>query len=288
MRISRLLARILNKLHLLPSFNGAVAIGINNKKFIVPLLGRQGYDNLNLSEPWMTKVLLALRPLFNGYFTDVGVNLGQTLLKAHAVFGELNYIGFEPNPSCVHYVQEMIRHNRFKNTVVLPIAVGEKTEILKLNFFAADKSDSAATIIENFRPNIRTDHSLFVPVFDFHQVSHFLPGKDFSILKIDVEGAELEVLHGLKEWINIHNPLIILEILPVYSAENRNRLERQHKIEALLTTWNYKIARIKKKDQVALENLETIGIHSNIEDCDYLLYHASLNTKIKSCFNSYN
>ena len=176
MRVSRLLARILNKLRLLPSFNGEAVIGINNKKFIVPLLGRQGYGNLNLSEPWMTKLLIALRPLFNGYFTDVGVNIGQTLLKAHAVFDDLNYIGFEPNPSCVHYVQEMIRQNQFKKTVVLPIAVGEKTEMLRLNFFAADKTDSSATIIENFRPNVHTDHSIFVPVFDFHQVSHFLPG----------------------------------------------------------------------------------------------------------------
>ena len=288
MRISHLVARILNKLHWLSSFNGAVAIGINHKKFIIPLLGRQGYDNLNLSEPWMTKLLLALRPLFNGYFTDVGVNLGQTLLKAHAVFDELNYIGFEPNPSCVHYVQELVRQNQFKKTVILPIAVGEKTEMLRLNFFAADKSDSSATIIENFRPHSHTDHFIFVPVFDFHQVSHFLPGQPYSILKIDVEGAELEVLLGLNEWITANNPLILLEILPVYSVENQDRLERQHRIEELLTNWNYKIARIKKKDQVGLENLETIGIHSNIEDCDYLLYHASLNAKISDCFNAYN
>ena len=103
-----------------------------------------------------------------------------------------------------------------------------------------------------------------------------------------MEGAELEVLLGLNEWITANNPLILLEILPVYSVENQDRLGRQHKIEELLTNWNYKIARIKKKDQVGLENLETIGIHSNIEDCDYLLYHASLKAKISDCFNTYN
>ena len=81
-----------------------------------------GYENLNLSEPWMTNVLLGLRPLFNGHFVDVGVNIGQTLLKAHAVFGEVNYIGFEPNPTCINYVQEMIRQNGFKQTELIPIA----------------------------------------------------------------------------------------------------------------------------------------------------------------------
>ncbi len=286
MRIARFLAKLLYKFHCLQWFNGAVAIGINNKKFMIPLLGRQGYGNLDLSEPWMTKLLLALRPLFNGHFVDVGVNLGQTLLKAHAVFDELKYIGFEPNPSCINYVQELVRRNGLNDTMLLPIGVGAKTEILRLNFFDADNSDSSATIIENLRPNSRTDHFIFVPVFDFHQVAHFLPTQPSSILKIDVEGAELDVLLGLREWINTFRPLILLEILPVYSTENRARLERQHQIEELLNEWNYNIARVGKKNKPDLELLDKINIHSNIEDCDYLLYHVSLNEKISACFKT--
>jgi FkbM family methyltransferase len=285
MRISHFLARVLNRLHCLSIFNGMATIRVNQKKFLIPLLGGQGYDNLHLSEPWMTDILLALRPLFNGDFVDVGVNLGQTLLKAHAVFDGVNYIGFEPNPSCIHYVQELVRRNGLKKTMLLPVAVGAKTEMLKLNFFASDKSDSSATIIENFRPLSPTDHFIFVPVFDPHLVSHFLPVNPVSILKIDVEGAEMEVLLGLREWINTCHPLILLEILPVYSAENRSRLDRQHKIEELLQAWDYQITRIQKGDRVRLEKIETIGIHSTIEDCDYLLHHASLNEKISACFN---
>ena len=174
MRISHFLARALNKLHLLSLFNLTAAIRVNKKQFTIPLLGRQGFDNLNLSEPWMTETLLGLRTLFSGHFVDVGVNIGQTLLKAQAVFDDVDYIGFEPNPSCVHYVQELIHLNALKKTVVLPVAVGAKSEMLRLNFFATDKSDSSATIIENFKENTRPDHFIFVPVFDFHAVTHFL------------------------------------------------------------------------------------------------------------------
>jgi FkbM family methyltransferase len=262
-----------------------VNIQVNKKRFEIPLLGRQGFENLDLSEPWMTQTLLALRPLFAGNFVDIGVNLGQTLLKAHAVYGELNYVGFEPNPSCINYVQELVRRNELKNTVLFPVAVGAKTEMLKLNFFAADKNDSSATIVENFRPNSRTDHFINVPVFDFHVLLNFLPDKSQSILKIDVEGAEMEVLIGLTEWINVYHPLILLEILPVYSEENRSRLERQQKIENLLRIWNYKKGRISKKEKVGLTVIDEIGIHSKIEDCDYLLYHESMNTEITNCFN---
>jgi FkbM family methyltransferase len=284
MRISFFLARVLSKLRLLPFFNGTVSISVNKKKMVIPLLGRQGYENLRLSEPWMTKTLLALRPLFKGHFVDVGVNVGQTLLKSQAVFDEVHYLGFEPNSSCVNYVQELVRLNGFKQITILPIAVGEKTEILRLNFFSPDKSDSSASIIENFRPNAKTDHYVYVPVYDFRLLSGFLPEKHFSILKIDVEGAEMEVLFGLKEWINVYHPLILVEILPVYNAENMARLNRQHKIEELLRNVHYKIARLKKKDEVHLEIIPEFGIHSLIEDCDYLLYHESLNEQVNTCF----
>jgi FkbM family methyltransferase len=279
-----MLPRILNKFHLLSRLNSRVAITVNDKKFFVPLLGKQGYGNMNLSEPWMTQILILLRPVFNGQFVDVGVNTGQTLLKAHAVYDEVNYIGFEPNPSCINYIQELIRLNGFKNTIVLPVAVGARTEMLKLNFFADDKIDSSATIIENFKQDTKPDHFIFVPVFDFHLLTHFLSDKPHSILKVDVEGAEMDVLLGLSEWINSYHPLILLEILPVYNADNLSRLGRQKKIEELLLNWNYKKMRISKKESVSLVSIESFGIHSNIEDCDYLLYHTSLQEKISDCF----
>ena len=286
MHIYPFLAKILNKLHLLQSFNGSAKIIINGKKIDVPLLGRLGYDNLNLSEPWMSDMLIALRPLFNGHFIDVGVNIGQTLLKAQTVFEKVNYIGFEPNPSCVNYVQELIRINGFKNSVLFPIAIGATTIMLKLNFFSEDKGDSSATLIENFKENTQPDHFIFVPVFDLQRIRQFLPEEHSSILKIDVEGAELEVLFALQEWIQTFHPMILLEILPVYSEKNRSRLEKQRKIEEQLRIWNYKVARIKKRDPVQIEFIETIGIHSKIEDCDYLLIHNSQKQAISNCFKN--
>ena len=56
MRVSRLLARILNKFRLLPSFSGETVIGINNKKFIVPLLGGQVSHGLRWSVAWQASI----------------------------------------------------------------------------------------------------------------------------------------------------------------------------------------------------------------------------------------
>jgi FkbM family methyltransferase len=66
----------------------------------------------------------------------------------------------------------------------------------------------------------------FVPVFHGKALTQFLPSKVGSILKVDVEGAELEVIEGLKSWINETRPIIIIEVLPVYTVENKFRLQR--------------------------------------------------------------
>jgi FkbM family methyltransferase len=286
MKLAPFFVRVLNKLRWLPLFNLRSTIVVNERKIAIPILGQLGYPNLHLSEPWMTEIFKRLKPFFNGHFVDVGVNIGQTLVKVHAVFGQVDYIGLEPNPSCVHYVQELVRINGLKGYRLFPIGVGAKTDVLKLNFFASDNSDSSASIIEHYRPGAKEDHFIYVPIFDFHAIRHFLPTGDLTIVKIDVEGAELEVLLGLLEWVKESTPLILLEILPVYSPENEDRLKRQDMIEGLMNSLNYKMARIKKSETVSIDPISAIGIHSVIEDCDYLMYPAQVEERLLDCFKA--
>ena len=50
----------------------------------------------------MIDILKIVLPIENKKFIDVGVNIGQTLLKLKSVSSEIDYIGFEPNPICVN------------------------------------------------------------------------------------------------------------------------------------------------------------------------------------------
>ena len=286
MTVPTFFVKALHKLGILPALNLEAGINLLDQRLVIPVLGGQGFYNLDLSEPWMTRVLQGIQPFFKGHFIDIGVNLGQTLLKAHAVFGKINYIGFEPNPSCVHYVQELVRANKLTGYNIFPVGVSTETEVLKLKFFAADKSDSAASIVENYRPDQKEDHFVYVPVFDARSLRPFLPGATGAIVKIDVEGAEWEVVSGLEDWIRDFRPLILMEILPVYSAENRFRLERQERIEALLRSLGYKMARIRKKQPVLLEPLEAIGVHAVIEDSDYIMYPSELAESVLARFEN--
>jgi FkbM family methyltransferase len=276
--------RVFNRLRLLRYLNLKTYILVSGKKICIPVQSGLGLTNLHLSEPWMTQILARLKPLFNGYFVDIGVNLGQTLIKAYAVYGDVYYVGFEPNSTCVNYLQNLVNLNKYNNCNIFPLGISRQPGILKLNFFYEDVSDPCASIVENFRPEQPIHHSNYIPVFDLDNIGPFLPIQRHAILKIDVEGAELDVIKGIFKWIETNQPILMLEILPVYNADNIQRLNRQREIEDIFHSLNYVIARIKKEPILALEILNNIGVHGNIENSDYVLYPESLSKKINECF----
>ena len=127
-----------------------------------------------------------------------------------------------------------------------------------------DPSDSTASIIENFR---KGEDRLAMPIVTL-PFSVFNEQK-FDIIKIDVEGGELEIIKSIFNYKKCSS-IFICEILPVYKKENKERLERQIEIENILNENNYAIYRIRKDTKVSLDRISEFGIHSNLDACDYL------------------
>lgn len=269
----KFLVRVLNKLGLLKYVNLTIQHqqGTNGKRINVPIIQSFGRENLYLSELWMGQLIEKLFVLKSGIFIDVGVNVGQTLIKLKSRFPEAVYIGFEPNPACVFYAKELVRHNEFKDTLIVPVGLAEKNELLSLYFYADGDLDSSASIIENFRPE-KVYRKEFVPCFDFKSIGFVLGNKQVSIIKIDVEGAELAVLKSLDELIAKERPFILIEVLPVYSLDNKPRMERQQAIESMLKELNYAILRVNKKSEQlsGFEKLNEFGLTKEVALSDYV------------------
>lgn len=280
--MNKLFLKALNKFNLLENLNVTVPIYLNNNSFLIPVEGKTGYSNVFTTEPWMIGLLEKILPLKSGIFIDVGVNIGQTLLKLRSVDKEIEYVGFEPNPFCVNYTSKLIALNELKNSILMPFGVSNQTEVGVLNFFHKGNTDSTASIIPEFRPEQKIERKVFIPLFDFSKFDHFVKSDSVGFLKIDVEGAELEVLQSFTEIIKQSNPFILIEILPVYNEQNETRLDRQNKIELLLHDCNYSILRIiKEGDSVAkLEEVKSFGIHSNLDHCDYICVAKSVLNEI--------
>ncbi len=96
--------------------------------------------------------------------------------------------------------------------------------------------------------------------------------KEINFIKIDVEGAELEVIQGFKATLQQFHPVIIMEILPVYSLENENgkmRKQRQDMLLSLMNELDYKMFLIHEKT-AQLEMINDIPVHGDMSRTNYL------------------
>ncbi len=243
---------------------------LNSKVFQLPNYNLGFYPNKKMSEIWMIDLFENFIPIKTGTFVDVGVNVGQTLLKLRSV-GEINYVGFEPNVNCIFYLDKLIKLNNLKNVKIIPVGISDRNTLGALYSYS-DDLDSSASILKNFR-NTEIKKKWYVPLFDIQTIVKTIQLENISLLKIDVEGTELEVLQSFEKIIRKDLPFILIEVLPVYNEQNKDRLQRQLKLQELINKLGYIICRIiKTKNKVTrLEKLNEIEIHSNLNNCDYLL-----------------
>lgn len=246
---------------------------IAGRLFRVPI-GEDGVHQLfNDAEPWLPPLVKRLLEERIGCFVDVGANVGQTLLVLKAVEPARHYIGFEPSSGCVEVLQKLIDANKINDAEIVHGALSDAAGTATL--FADNPSDPAASIVDGFRdgPEYQGGESEQVELLDGAAFTERL--SPCALLKVDVEGAELEVLAGLKPLLQAEKPAILCEVLPVYDAETEagaERLARQTKLEELLSELGYSISRIKPNGQ--LLPVDSFGIHSVLEDSNYLFLPA--------------
>jgi len=216
----------------------------------------------------------------NSVFLDVGVNVGQTLLRWKSEYPDSKYIGIEPNIECVYYVNKLISENNFINSTILPIAFSDKQDLNFLYTSLTDPSDSTATTIKDFREN---ETRKAIPIVS---MSYSLLGSKykFDIIKIDVEGGELEIIQSIFNFGACH-AIFICEILPTYNSKNTKRINRQKEIENILNANNYSFFRILKGDRIRLKQIKSIEIHSDLTLSDYLFVP---NNKIEEVLSKFN
>jgi FkbM family methyltransferase len=256
---------------LLVRFTGPRRIRMNGVTVVCPTIAGVTCEP---SEPWMVDVLRIVLALKDGAFVDVGVNVGQTLVKLRALDPDRPYVGFEPNGFCVFYVRELIKRNHFRNCTLLPVGLFTEDGVRPMDVFYDYPADGTASLVAGFRGSQTVSSQMWVPTFRFESVADRLALDGVGIVKIDVEGGELEVLQGMSAMLAHDRPILLLEVLPVYSAENELRKSRQDELEGMLRTAGYSIFRVEKTSRdgyAGLARLEQIGIHSDLSRSDYVV-----------------
>lgn len=256
-------------------FNFKIPRKYNNAVLYVPFIN--GLKVGISGEPWMLEILKRLLKKREGVFVDVGVNLGQTLIKVKSADPLRRYIGFEPNPVCITYTNRLIEVNSFEKCTIIPSGLFTETKILRLNLYQENEDDSSASMIEELRPVDEIKQSIYVPVSEFDPVAELLGIDTIALIKVDVEGAELEVFQTLQRAILSSRPLILVEILPINDGKDGVKSSRQKQIKALFEKLQYKIYRISKTDDsryCGLEKVNLTGVNQNPHLRDYLFIPA--------------
>jgi FkbM family methyltransferase len=267
--MGRLHRKVLRNLRL-PGFSSTLHVVIAGRKFRVPVVDGSHCD---VSEPWMLDLQARLLASRTGTFIDVGMNLGQTLLVVKAIEPARSYLGFEPNPQCFSYCEKLVRVNDLTDVAMVPVGLSSSNGIVRLQLYSESETDSAASVVDDFRPGQPVKAIKFVPVFSFADISKTLKVDDVGIVKIDVEGAEADVLEAMEPTLTAARPWIVSEILPCYDSNSTRRIARQGAIETMLCRLDYQIMRIGKDSNGwlrQLEPIETIGIHDSLALSDYV------------------
>jgi len=244
----------------------------------IPLSASIGFNNIYWKKSWKTEVLGRLADADGGVFIDVGANIGQTLLDFLVAHPKAHYVGFEPNISCVFYLKELIRSNSFDNCLIIPTGLADETQCLTLYRTRGNLDDVCATIIPDLRPGRLCDIE-HVPCFKFDEIRHSLGIENINFIKIDVEGAELESLAGMRKSLEECRPIILCEVLFADDkADLAHHEVRNKQLMQFLEELNYEVLQLHKSaddahviDARKIRNFTCeYWSHENKDFCDYL------------------
>lgn len=140
---------------------------------------------------------------------DVGANLGYyTLAAARLVGPQGRVVAFEPVPWCAEAVACNIALNGLAHAEIRAQAVGAESGRARL--LVVEEASWSHLASTGRHAQTREEIDVDVVVLDELVAAGELPAPD--VLKVDVEGAELQVVEGLRETIARHGPRIICEL----------------------------------------------------------------------------
>jgi FkbM family methyltransferase len=125
---------------------------------------------------------------------DCGSNIGMSVLYFAWQYPNASILAFEPNPGALPYLNKNIEQNHLTKVTVLPYALGKQEGVLELSIETEVDASAGATLVH--APEVE-EGRVTVPVHVV-RLSNYINGP-VSFLKIDIEGAEGEVLEDLQE-----------------------------------------------------------------------------------------
>jgi FkbM family methyltransferase len=138
------------------------------------------------------------------HFIDVGANIGTHVVGFARISASLT--AFEPNPLVAATLRLNITLNEVRNAEVRELAL---SNCVQKRWLSVPEANQGNASIEN-APSGSDRHELTTSTLDAELAGKF-PSRDTLLIKVDVEGHELEVLQGAKELLQTHKSIVVVE-----------------------------------------------------------------------------
>jgi FkbM family methyltransferase len=203
-------------------------------------------------------------------FVDIGSNGGLYSLIAAKKSENIKILAFDPSNAANYFVNENIRINGFSDKIrFFKIAMSDKTETL--DFFEVKNRKypylkynlgGSSSLINH--PKLFNKISVQAYSFDNFLVENPEHNFEIDFIKIDAEGAEPNIIRGMKKTIEKYKSIIVCEIL----MENVGG-----EIEKLFSDLGYRFFLNRGKDLIPVKQI--LKNESDDEIYNYFLVHPS-------------
>jgi FkbM family methyltransferase len=132
--------------------------------------------------------------------------VGAYAIPLAKAFSNIEVHAFEPNPFAVERLRKNLTLNGVENLVLHPYAVGAQPGRMDLHAFA-DNDLGLSSLVSPPKEGSRNIPVEVITLDDFYRTTQ----RRISLIKIDVQGYEFQVLQGGRNLIQKKNPYILLD-----------------------------------------------------------------------------
>lgn len=153
-------------------------------------------------EPLSLKLAIELLKDADGCFLDVGANIGLFSNVVAASYPGLQIICIEPEEGNFKLLNKNLEQNTPNRATTLNIAVGEFARLIQLERPVENNNGTFRVVIDE---KDLKENGRYLPMFDLKTLLQELHIGKVRLMKIDIEGHEMEAFKGL-DWSNTNKP----------------------------------------------------------------------------------
>ena len=166
-------------------------------------------------------------------FIDIGAHFGfYSLLASDIVGPEGRVLSFEPTTSTFNQLLKNITNSNNDNIKIYNLAAFSKKTEMEFNDYGLINSSFNSFFANRGEKNLEGKKIKVKAVIVDDFLEENLPDCRISLIKIDAESSEFQVLTGLQNTIHKHRPVIILEVGDFSISGSKNSRELIELVES--------------------------------------------------------